>query len=285
MTESLILPAGQDDLARFGTLRWPDDESRRLWFHLAQSAPNCAWVARDEGTPIGIAIAHPLEDEWFLSDLFVERSFRGVGLGRQLLTEAAKDAGDVTRSGLLKPDEIGGVAFFVRRGVSLQTPVLQITGTIPREEDVARMAAGDYRFTTELLDPIAQRLALSALDREIRGSARPLDHHYFSQHAHGVAFYLRDEFVGYTYVWPSGKIGPMCSTSPSYLVQFFAFAMAALVRVHGASWCSLLAPGTNLRILRAAMRAGLTIESLHIFASDGPPPELSRYIGFHPLLF
>ncbi len=285
MFESRILPASQDDLQHFGKLRWPDDESRRLWFHLAQTAPNGAWVAKDEGSPIGVVIAHALEDEWFLSELFVESSFRKAGLGMQLLTQASTDAGDLVRSSFVESNQIGGVAFLAHRGLSLQTPVFQIAGPIPREEDLARMAAGDYRFTTELLDPLAQRMGLTALDREIRGTSRPLDHQYFSAHAHGVGFYLRDEFVGYTYVSPSGRIGPMCSASPAYLLQFFAFAMAALVRVHGATWCSLLAPGTNTRIVRAAMRLGLAIESVRIFATDAPPADLTRYIGYHPLLF
>ncbi|MDQ2681236.1 MAG: GNAT family N-acetyltransferase [Candidatus Eremiobacteraeota bacterium] len=284
-SEPLILPATDDDLARFGNARWPDDESRRLWFHLAKFAPNGAWVAKDEGTPIGIAIAHALEDEWFLSELFVEPSFRKQGLGKQLLAHAAADAVDVGRSAVVKPSEADGVAFLLQRGVALQTPLVHISGALPQEEELARMAVGEYRFSTRQLEPLGQRLELGALDREIRGSARPLDHQYFAKHAHGVGFYLRDEFIGYTYVWPTGRVGPMCAASAAYLVQLFAFALAALARVHGASWCTAFVPGSNIRVLRAATRLGLTVESASIFASDVPLLELSRYIGFHPLLF
>jgi len=37
--------------------------------------------------------------------------------------------------------------------------------------------------------------------------------------------------------------------------------------------------------MRAAMRAGLNIDGIRLFASDGGTLDLSRYVGFHSLLF
>lgn len=281
----LVVPATADDIAHFARRRWQDEHSRKLYVDLAHVAPRGAFVARDEGTPVGVAIPHALEDEWFLSEIFVEPSFQKHGVGWQLLTEAAKDAGDVTRSGLLQPDELGGIAFFLRRGVAVQTPVLSMSGAIPHENELARMAAGEYRFGTEPLDPVAHRTALGQLDREVRGSARPLDHLYFSENGRGIVFTHERELAGYAYVWPSGRIGPLVAASPVYLVQILSFALAALHRTFGATWCTMLVPGNNVRITRAAMRAGLTIEGVRLFASDGAMLDLSRYVGFHQLLF
>jgi GNAT superfamily N-acetyltransferase len=283
--QQLVVAATQDDWLPFAARRSNDETDLKLWHYLAQSSPNGVWVAKDEQTPIAVAIAHEMEDEWYLSEIYVEPGFRATGIGHDLLVAVAKDSGPVTRSGLLDPNETGGLAFFVRRGVSIQTPVLSITGTVPREEELVRMAAGDYRFTTAMLDPVEHRMAINALDREIRGCARPLDHQFFAANGHGVAFYLNNEFVGYAYVWANGRIGPMCAFSPAYLVQFFAFALVALTKVHGATWCTMLVPGTNIRVVRAAMRAGLTIDGVHLFASDGALLDLSRYVGFHRLLF
>ncbi|MGZ3497461.1 MAG: GNAT family N-acetyltransferase [Vulcanimicrobiaceae bacterium] len=284
-SEALIRPASSDDVAYFARRRWPDEHSRRLYVDLAQIAPNGAWVAADEGTPIGIAIAHVLEDEWVLNELFVEPSFQHQGIGWKLLTEVARDAGDVSRSAVLDPQELGGLAFLLRRGVSLQAPLVRIAGKLPHEDDLARMAAGDYRFSTEPLDPVRDRLALNALDREVRGSARPLDHLYFAEHGQSVGFRLNEEFVGYAYAWPSGRVGPIVSASPAYLVQFFAYALVMLHRRFGATWCTALVPGTNVRVVRAAMRAGLSIDAVRLFASDFAAGDLARYVGFHALLF
>jgi hypothetical protein len=135
------------------------------------------------------------------------------------------------------------------------------------------------------LDAVAHRAAIGQLDREVRGSARPLDHLYFSENGRGFIFRRNDELAGYTYVWPSGRIGPMAAASQTYLVQFLSFALAALRQTFAASWCTMLVPGNNVRITRAAMRAGLTIDAVRLFASDGGMLDLSRYVGFHQLLF
>jgi len=147
------------------------------------------------------------------------------------------------------------------------------------------MAAGEYRFSTAPLDAVRLRDPLAALDRDVRGSARALDHAYFAENGHGVAFFLHDEFVGYAYVWRNGRIGPIAAASASYAVQFFGFALAALQAVYGATWCATLVPGTNVRTLRAALKAGLHAERTDALASDGASSELDRYVGFHPLLF
>jgi GNAT superfamily N-acetyltransferase len=281
----VVATATDDDVAALARRRCADEHERRLYLHVGEVAPSGAWVARDDGEPIGIAIPHANDDEWFLSELFVEPSHRRSGIGAQLLRDATADAGEVMRSGVLDPAEGDGLRFFLRRGLSLQTPLLALSGAIPRERELAEMAAGQYRFTVEPIDPAAHATPLAALDREVRGTVRSADHVYFSAEATGSAFTLNGELVGYVYVWPSGRVGPMASASPAYLVQFLAYALAALNRTYTATWCTLLVPGTNIRILRAALRAGLKIDGVRLFATDAPAAELARYVGFHPLLF
>jgi len=280
-----VVSATSDDVAYYARRRYDDEESLRLYRAMASVSPNGVYVARDVETPVAIGFAHALEDEWFLSELFVEPSFHNQGIASSVLAAVAEGSGDVTRSGILDPSDYAGLAFFLKRGVALQAPLLSVAGAIPKEEEVAKMAAGQYRFTTTPIDHAAQRYALSALDREVRGTARAADHAYFAENATGVTFEINGEFVGYVYVWPSGRIGPMVTASQAYAVQMLAFALMLIQRTYGASWCRILIPGTNVRILRAALRAGLTIESSHIFASDGNMLDVTRYVGFHRLLF
>lgn len=285
MSDALIAAATADDVEHFAKKRFPDEQSRKIYADLAALAPNGPFVAKDAGVPVGIAIAHALEDEWFLSELYVEPSLQTQGIGSDLLAEAARDAGDVTRSGLIRAEEFGSLAFYLRRGIGLQVPVLRLAGAMPHDNELARMAAGEYRFTTEPLDPVSHRTVLTQLDREVRGTARPSDHLYFSEHGRGFVFRREEEIAGYAYVWPNGSIGPLVAASHNYAVQLFAFALAALRGGFGASWCTALVPGSNLRIIRASMRAGLRIEGVRLFASDGGLSDLSLYVGFHALLF
>ncbi|HUN28880.1 MAG TPA: GNAT family N-acetyltransferase [Alphaproteobacteria bacterium] len=285
MNEPEIAVASEADLRAMAARRWPDETGRRLYINLAVQAPRGAWVARDDGTPVAIGFAHAFEDEWFLSELYVEPSFRRQGLGTRILREAARDAGDASRSGMLDAASTEGMAFFLRHGVGLQVPVLRLAGGIPKEDDLLPMAAGDYRFVTLPIDPQGHASILASLDRDARGTARPDDHRSFAQVASGTLLLLNDECVGYVYVWPDGRIGPMVAASGAYLTQFFGFALVALRRTYGASWCQALVPGSNVRIMRAAVRIGLHVDQVRIFATDQPRIDLSRYVGFHTLAF
>lgn len=286
MAEQLpIGPATAEEVIAFARRRTQNEHDFALYVDLAHEAPNGVFVARDEGTAIGIAMPHALEDEWFLSDLYVEPSFRGLGLGLELLKAATESAGDVTRSGVVDPAQLDGLAFCARQGVPMQVPLLEISGEVPRAAELERMAAGEHRFGTQPIDPAAHGTALSQLDREVRGSARPADHVYFADRAKGFVFTREAELAGYAYMWPSGRIGPLAATSQSYLVQMLAYALAALRATYSAEWCTLLVPGVNVRILRAAMRARLQIKDTLIFATDASLINFSCYVGFNSLLF
>ena len=285
MNEPQIAAAQEVDVRAMAARRWADESSRQLYVNLAAGAPRGAFVARDEGTPVAIGFAHALEDEWFLSELYVEPSFRRQGLGSRILGEVAREAGDVSRSGMLDATSTDGMAFFLRLGVGLHVPVLRVAGEIPKEDDLLPMAAGDYRFETVPIDAQAHATVLSALDRDARGTARPNDHLSFAQIASGTLLLLNDECVGYVYVWPDGRVGPMVAASAAYLRQFLGFALVALRRTYGASWCQALVPGSNVRVMRAAVRIGLQLDHVRIFATDVPQIDLSRYVGFHALAF
>jgi GNAT superfamily N-acetyltransferase len=285
VSELQIAAAKEADVRAMAARRWPDESSRQLYINLADSAPRGAHVARDEGTPIAIAFAHALEDEWFVSELFVEPSFRGAGLGWTLLRAATGESGDAALAGVIDAEDTGSLAFFLRRGMGLHVPLLRVAGEIPKEDELLPMAAGEYRFVTMPIDAQAHATVLAALDREARGTARPNDHVSFAQIATGTLLLLNDECVGYVYVWPDGRIGPMVAASGAYLTQFFGFALVALRRTYGASWCQALVPGSNVRVMRAAVRIGLQLDQVRIFASDLPQIDLSRYVGFHALAF
>ncbi|HET9392883.1 MAG TPA: GNAT family N-acetyltransferase [Candidatus Rubrimentiphilum sp.] len=283
--QHVIGPATPEEVAHFARRRTRNEHDYQLYTDLAHVAPNGVFVARDEGAPIGIAIPHAMEDEWFLSELFVEPSFRSRGIGLELLIAAAGEANDLARSGIVDPAQLDALAFYARRGVPLHTLLVEIAGAIPHASELERMAAGEYRFGADPIDPMAHAAALSQLDREVRGTARPQDHLYFSDNAKGFVFTLGVELAGYAYVWPSGRIGPMASTSPAYLVQMLAYALAALRASYSAEWCTLLVPGVNTRILRTTMRARLRIVNNVSFATDGTSLDLARYVGLNYLLF
>ncbi len=275
--------ATPDDVRAVARRRRFDDATFRLALELAERGT--VWAAHDQGEVVAIATAAASDEERHVGDLFVEPSYRGQGIGGRLLGAAFAESADAGRSIILDPNDAAGTALAFRYGCASRGALLRVAGAIPREEELAKMAAGNYRFEVAPLDAVAHEFALRALDREARGTTRMGDHAYFTRFASGQVFFLNGECAAYAYVWPDGRIGPVACVSPAYLVQIFGYTLVTLQRNHQASWCTLLVPGANVRIARAALRAGLRIEETLLLASDSAAADGSIYVGYHPMLY
>jgi len=277
-----IVAASADDVRTVARRRKLDDLSVRLALESAERGR--AWTARDQGEVVGIATAHESEEERYVGDVFIEPSYRGQGIGTALLA-AVFESGDLTRAAFMEPDDAAAISLALRFQMAPREPVMRFAGVIPREEELAKMAAGDYRFAVETIDAAMHRFALDELDHHARGTTRQAEHAAFAVAASGHAFFLSGECIGYAYVWPDGRVGPLACASEAYLVQILAYALVTLTRTYSASWCTLLVPGTNRRVARALLRAGLRIEETLLFASDALAGDLSTYVGYHRSLF
>jgi GNAT superfamily N-acetyltransferase len=244
-----------------------------------------AWAALDDGEPIGLALAHRSEDELFVGRIHVDAGFRERGLGSRLLEAALSAGAGEPRLLSVAANDAAGLALAATAGLRMQHYLVGLRGSLPREESLLRLAAGAYHFDVDRLDLRAHGRFVDALDRGVRGSARPSDHRAFGRDAAGLAFYLNGEFVAYAYVRGDGRIGPMAFASPAYAPQLFSYALVTLQRSFGASWCSLLVPADNVRLLTVALGAGLRIEAQSLLMGDAPLPQAERYAGFHPLIF
>lgn len=242
------------------------------------------WIARDAAEVIGIAVAHDSEQERYIGDLFVEPSYRGARIGTSLLEQTLDGIDDCARAVLLDVRDATELALALRFGMAPRYSILRFAGAIPGEEELAKMAAGNYRFAVQPIDQTVHGAALNELDRQTRGTARPADHAQFGLAPGGHVFFLSGECVAYAYVWPDGRIGPLACASEAYLVQIFAYALVTLARTYGASWCTALVPGPNRRIARTALRAGLRIVDSFLVAADSAIGDMSTYVACHQLL-
>ena len=118
---------------------------------------------------VGIAVAHDSGDERYVGELFVEPSYRGQGIGARLLAAAFEDAGDADRMMLLDASDPAAVALALRFGAAPRETVLRFAGAIPREEELAKMAAGQYRFEVDTIDADRHAPGLDEMDRQARG--------------------------------------------------------------------------------------------------------------------
>jgi GNAT superfamily N-acetyltransferase len=139
--------------------------------HFLGTDPGGSWVADDEGTIVGMSQATVREGYWLLSQLGTIPGRQGRGLGRELL-RLALSHGDPESPGTIQCSrDPKAMALYSNFGFSLH-PVVAAwghlrPGAVTRPPDVTRFEAD--QVTESQLDVV------TAIDRQVRGSARTID--------------------------------------------------------------------------------------------------------------
>ncbi len=149
------------------------DERRRQdrTRHFLGTDPAGSWVAEDDGTVIGMSQSFVREGYWMLSQLGTVPGRQGHGVGRELL-RLALSHGDPQSPGTIQCSrDPKAMALYASFGFVLH-PVVAAwgamrPGTMERPAEVRRYEPDEV--TTQELDVV------TAIDREVRGSARTVD--------------------------------------------------------------------------------------------------------------
>jgi len=149
------------------------DERRRQdrTRHFLGTDPAGSWVAEDDGTVIGMSQSFVREGYWMLSQLGTVPGRQGHGVGRELL-RLALSHGDPQSPGTIQCSrDPKAMALYTSFGFVLH-PVVAAwgamrPGTMERPAEVRRYEPDEV--TTQELDVV------TAIDREVRGSARTVD--------------------------------------------------------------------------------------------------------------
>ncbi len=149
------------------------DERRRQdrTRHFLGTDPAGSWVAEDDGTVIGMSQSFVREGYWMLSQLGTVPGRQGRGVGRELL-RLALSHGDPQSPGTIQCSrDPKAMALYASFGFVLH-PVVAAwgamrPGTMERPADVRRYEPGEV--TAQELDVV------TAIDRDVRGSARTVD--------------------------------------------------------------------------------------------------------------
>ena len=139
--------------------------------HFLATDPGGSWVADDEGTIVGMSQATVREGYWMLSQLGTTPGRQGRGLGRELL-RLALSHGEPDSPGTIQCSrDPKAMALYSNFGFSLH-PVVAAwghlrPGVVPRPPEIRR------HEPSEVTD--AELDIVTAIDREVRGSARTID--------------------------------------------------------------------------------------------------------------
>jgi GNAT superfamily N-acetyltransferase len=226
--------------------------------HLMSHDGERSLVATEGDRVVAFAASFVRGDAWFLSSLFVRPEAQGLGIGPALLdaTWLVEAKSRRTMTDAIQPASNG---LYAQRGLAPTTPVFRLVG---RPGGTA-VAAG-----VEASEP--DESALATLDDAAYGFHRAPDHDYWGRLARATLWRRDGEPVAYSYVWPSGHVGPVAGRD----AEAAAAALTAELALVPGAGASVLVPGSARRLLEAALAAGLRI--------SGPPGLLLLSEGLEP---
>ena len=258
--ELAVLDAAEGGLRARHGFRWnapPFDAFAAAHRHLLATDPDRSWVAVDDDRVVAYTAAFTRGSRWFLSDLFVLPEYQGSGVGSQLLDRAFGE-GPEERMTLTDAIQPISNALYARRGLVPATPVLELGG-----------AVRDPRGTAfEPGKPDARSLA--GLDACAYGFDRSVDHAFWAADAACTLWRSSGDPVAYSYVAPSGRIGPIAGRTGADAAAALSGELGRL----GERKASLDVPGSARELVETALAAGLRI--------TGPPGLLLLGRGLEP---
>ena len=248
-----VFYAADDELnARRGMPLSPRNRAAllRLFEHIVATSPQRAWLAERAGEVLGFGIAAQRGDMTFLSFLFVRPDAQARGIGRALLERAM--AGGDYRAVCIGSMQPISAALYAAYGMVPRVPLYMFSGRpaaplpdLPPGSEMRTISAA----------------AVADLDRAVTGLTRPEDHTAWEAwQRQRFGLFRDDALVGYGYVQPTGRLGPVVVGEPALLLPFLGALMAQLPEVE--TWL-VNVPGVAAEAFVALLKTGMRLE--------GPP--------------
>lgn len=232
---------------------------------------------------------------WFLSMLFVLPEVQGLGVGRTILEMILPEPDDhlmlATCTDSAQPISN---ALYSRYGIVPRQPVVELVGTpeparlrglpdgiraVGLGDAASRASSGDGASAGPA-DSLAGgwARAIDTIDRATLGYAHPEDHGYLARSGRRGFLYedAAGTALGYGYVAPSGRLGPVAVLDAALMPAAFGHLVRA-VRPAGAF--SAWMPGAAGEAMRALLHAGMRIEDFPaLLCWDRPFGDFGRYV-------
>jgi hypothetical protein len=273
----LFLAAVADMYARHGiTAALPARPALELmWPHIL--ATGIFHVAERDGELVAICNAVVRDRLWFLSGFWVRPGLLGGGTGGPLLRDVwrAGERGGADTFFVWSSPDVTAMASYLKSGMLPGYQVFTFTGQLDEPTD----APAGYE-----VEPLTLATAC-ALDAEVRGTRREVDHRFWLAQAPMVARQVirAGRAVGYFYV-NGAAVGPAAWAAPEDAAALLALAVR---EAHTqARAVTLRVPGINHDAIRFAFAQGLRLSNgyAHLFTT-APFGRLERYLPSGPSLY
>lgn len=260
----------------------------RLIRHLRETDPDRAWLA-EAGSTVAFGIAVQRDAFRFLSFLFVRPERQAKGLGRELLGRCmGSEETGIVRATCVDAVQPISTGLYAGEGIVPRVPIFSLVGRPDRGapgrqsvliEGTAFDSAGREQTGAEQGPPAGVGQAVDSIDRQTVGFTRRADHGFWRQEARRGVLYRRvgeAQPIGYGYVQPSGRVGPIALLDGSLTVAVLG-DLFRRVRPPGA-W-QIVVPGTAANAITALLQAGLRFEgSPALYCATKSSIDFERYL-------
>jgi GNAT superfamily N-acetyltransferase len=169
---------------------WP--ERRPLFDHLARSAAH-AWIAEEDGVPVGYARSIVRDGALELTEFFVLPDRQSAGIGRELMNRAFP-GGEVRHRSIIATPDLRALARYLRCGLAVRFPIADFT------RDARPLAPPAGVIAHPMDDSFGTLDLLAEVDRANLGFRRDVDHQWLRTVREGYLFREGSRLVGYGYL-------------------------------------------------------------------------------------
>jgi hypothetical protein len=208
--------------------------------------------------------------------LFVDPVEQANGIGRALLERLLADTDGLVLGTATDTAQPISNALYARLGIVPRMPCLNLVG---RPVGPGVLPALPDGLSAMPIDRVTG--ALAEVDRMVLGYERPADHAWLLGDGKRAWVYRDGDgaearIVGYGYVAPVGRIGPVAAVDPAHLPAIVGHLLTAH-EPPGAS--SIWVPGAAGEVLATLLRAGLRLEAFPaLFCWTAPLAPFDRYL-------
>lgn len=246
--------------------------------------PGAFWVAESEGRVIGYTFSFLRGSLWFLADLFILPEHQGKGVGGALIrkTLGSWRGRRIDNRALITPAfNRASVSLYMRYGMLPRQPVY--VASAPRKA-VELSLKGKANAELEADEPKVFRTVSPELDRVhtlALGFPSGWHNQFFFEvlKARCLVFRKKGRPEGYSFVSPSGKIGPLVVRSAGSFAAAFDLTLRAAVEGDQEN-VSMYFPGTNGAAASLSIKHGLRIVYPMLFLSSRSLGDFENYLFF-----
>jgi ribosomal protein S18 acetylase RimI-like enzyme len=280
---STVFAEAHDDLYRKRGFNEPPTNPippSPIFAFLIRKTPDAFWVAEDEGKIVGFSDSFVRGSFWYFAWLFISPSFQGRDIGRNLLerTLASWKNNEITnRATITFAFNPVSQFLYMKYGMYPREPAYYVEA--PSKRIVENMQPAHGLNFEELTSLRNGSEILRQMDEFVLGFSLDWHHEYFFE-TKGRCYIFKDKGkpVGYVYVSPSGRVGPLAVNSSHFTEPVLETALK-LSASQGAEKVWYWMPGSNIHAVELAIKYKMRLDPA-VFMSTKPFAKWENYI-FH----